>query len=279
MAIKLDMGRAWNEAVAMLSANRHVVLVVAGVFFLLPNLAMTLLAPQITTTTSTVRTPGPQPDPEQVMAQISAEMGAWFQEVWWMFLLAALAQAVGTIGLFALLTDRARPTVGEALRFGVRALPTYMATQLIIVFGYLALIMTVLVVAQASPAVAAIMGLMLTVGLVYAMVKLSLATPVIGIEREMNPVAALKRSWRLTKGNSLMIFGFVLLMLVAFLVISAVASLVFMGFALLGEELGMIVSAVGNGVLTMCLVAVMVAALAAVHRQLSGRTATEETFD
>jgi hypothetical protein len=268
MAIKLDMGRAWNDAVAMLSANRQVVAVVAGVFFLLPNVAMSLFAPQAPA--AATPPPGVQPDPDQVMAQVSAELGAWFQDVWWMFLLVGLVQAIGTIGLLALLTDRSRPTVGEALGFGLRALPTYIATQLIIVFGYLAFAVVLLLLASASPVAAAIVGLILIVGLVYAMIKLVLVTPVIGIEREMNPLAALKRSWRLTKGNSLRIFGFILLLLVAFLVISVVASMVFMAASLLGDEVGLIVTAVGNGVLTMALVAVMVAALAAIHRQLSG---------
>lgn len=279
MAIKLDMGRAWNDAVAMLSANRQVVAVVAGVFFLLPNLAMSLFAPPAPG--GATPPPGVQPDPDQVMAQLSSELGVWFQDVWWMFLLVGLFQAVGTIGLLALLTDRSRPTVGEALGFGLRALPTYIATQLIIVFGYVALAMVFVVLAQASPVVAGIAGLMLLVGLVYAMIKLILVTPVIGIEHEMNPLTALKRSWRLTKGNSLRIFGFLMLLVVVFLVISLVASMVFAAASLLGDEIGLIVGAVGNGALTMALVAVMVAALAAVHRQLTGTVpgGATEVFD
>jgi hypothetical protein len=47
---------------------------------------------------------------------------------------------------------------------------------------------------------------------------------------------------------------------------------------MLGEEVGLIAGAVGNGVLTMVLVSVMVAALAAVHRQLAGGAGVGGTF-
>jgi hypothetical protein len=197
-------------------------------------------------------------------------MSTYIGEVWWIFLLAGLMQAVGSIGLLALLTDQARPTVGEALGFGLKALPTYLATQFIVALVIAGLFGAVLLLGQAAAALGLILGLLLVLGILYALLKLSLVTPVIAIEKQLNPVAAMRRSWRLTKGNSLLILAFFLLLLVAFLVISMVAGLLFAAFALLGDEVGLIVGAIGNGVLTMALAVVMVAALAAVHRQLSG---------
>ncbi len=264
MTVKLDMGRAWNDAVAQIKANRDVILIVAGVFFLLPNLAMSLLMPL------PPESPAMAVGAEADLTPLIAEMSTYIGEVWWIFLLAGLMQAVGSIGLLALLTDQARPTVGEALGFGLKALPTYLATQFIVALVIAGLFGAVLLLGQAAAALGLILGLLLVLGILYALLKLSLVTPVIAIEKQLNPVAAMRRSWRLTKGNSLLILAFFLLLLVAFLVISMVAGLLFAAFALLGDEVGLIVGAIGNGVLTMALAVVMVAALAAVHRQLSG---------
>lgn len=264
MTVKLDMGRAWNDAVAQIMANRDVILIVAGVFFLLPNLAMSLLMPL--PPEAPPMPAGAQPD----LAPLIAEMSVYIGEVWWIFLLAGLVQAVGTLGLLALLTDRTRPTVGEALGFGAKALPTYLATQIMTGIAFAGLFGAVIALGQASPTIGILIGLLLVLTAFYAMLKLSLVGPVIAIEKQLNPLTAMRRSWQLTKGNSLLILAFFLLLVVAFLVISMVAGLVFMAFALLGDEVGLIVGAIGNGVLTMVLTVVMVAALAAVHRQLSG---------
>ena len=40
--MKFDMSQAWRDATAMLSGNREVLLVVAGLFFLLPGIALAL---------------------------------------------------------------------------------------------------------------------------------------------------------------------------------------------------------------------------------------------
>ena len=50
--MKLDMGRAWSDAIALLRGNQQVILIVAGVFFFLPNLALALLMPRSGQSTS-----------------------------------------------------------------------------------------------------------------------------------------------------------------------------------------------------------------------------------
>jgi hypothetical protein len=40
--MKFDMSEAWREAMAMITANREVLLIVAGIFFLLPSVALGL---------------------------------------------------------------------------------------------------------------------------------------------------------------------------------------------------------------------------------------------
>ncbi len=43
--MKLDLSAAWDGAMKMLAANREMVLVLAGVFFLVPYLAFSLFLP------------------------------------------------------------------------------------------------------------------------------------------------------------------------------------------------------------------------------------------
>lgn len=43
--MKFDMGQAWTDAVALLSKNRDLVVILAAVFLFLPSLALGVLAP------------------------------------------------------------------------------------------------------------------------------------------------------------------------------------------------------------------------------------------
>ena len=66
--MKFDMGKAWNDTVAILSANREVLLVLAGVFFLLPALASGLLMDELE--------PMPTPTPQQALKLLSDYLAA-----------------------------------------------------------------------------------------------------------------------------------------------------------------------------------------------------------
>ena len=123
--MKLDMGRAWNEATALVFANKDVVGIVAGVFFFLPYLALSLLMPDAAQ---------PEFDPQNTEAALDA-LSTLYAENWWAFLLTSVLQMVGMLALFALLTDRARPTVGEALKRGTFGFPSYLATQVLAAIG------------------------------------------------------------------------------------------------------------------------------------------------
>lgn len=276
MAIKLDMGKAWNDAVALLSANKDVVLVVAGVFFFLPNAIVSLAIPQ-PLEIQAMAAGGGEPDPEAMLAAFQA----YFAQIWWVIVLGALVQAVGTLGMLTLLTDRARPTVGEALGFGVKALLPYIGAALLQALLISAMLVVLIGIgALISPAVAVLLGLVGLVLAIYAWIKFSLVVPVIGIEQQMNPFAALQRSWRLTKGNSLLLFAFYILLGLVMIVISVIAGMVFAIFGFIGEQAGLFASAIGGAFINMCVTAVMLAVLAAIHRQLSGGSseAVRETF-
>ncbi|MCB2066333.1 MAG: hypothetical protein KDE15_06800 [Erythrobacter sp.] len=261
--MKFDMNAAWNDAMAMIGANREVLLVLAGVFFLLPALVATLVIPPVPP--MLVETPE---DFQRLAEMVQAEM----LQYWWVYALSLLAQMVGYLAMLALLRHSERPTVGAALAGGFKALLPAIAAYLLFSFA-LSLVLTVLL---ALTAVTGGIGALITVplmlvGSIYVAVKVSLAAPVIAIEKVYNPAAVLLRSWRLTKGNSLRLFVFFLLIGVTYMVIAIVLGALVQGVAsLMGQDSGALLVAFVSALLGSVFTVVMIAALAAAHRQLSG---------
>ena len=85
--MKFDMSEAWREAVAMMTGNREVLLIVAGIFFLLPSIALSLSIGEIQESIIA--------DPESARAQILALYSDW----WWLLIvvLLALGSVVGLV--------------------------------------------------------------------------------------------------------------------------------------------------------------------------------------
>ena len=267
MATKLDLGRAWNEAMALLSANKDVVLIVAAVFFFLPNVIATLVLPSQDALMMQMEALGDQPSSEEMMAVF----GDYFGQSWWIYIVFGLVQAVGVMGLLALLTDSSRPTVGEALGFGVKALVPYLVAQ--ILFGLIMVAVPFLLMAIGGLIGIGVAALLAFVGMilaVYIWIKFSLISPVIAIEKVMNPISALARSWQLTKGNSFRLLAFYALLVICVMVLWLVVSMVLSLFSVMGEEIGLFAMAIGSGLMSMAFSTVMLLVLAAIHRQLTG---------
>ena len=269
--MKFDMGAAWNEAVAMMAANREVLAIVAGIFFFLPSLLMAIFGPDLNAMMA-----GDMSTPEQV-ERLGEEVMAAYSDSWWIIVLTTLAQMVGYISLLALLRDKGRPTVGEAIAMGGKGLLPSIAAYLIVTLGLSVMFVAfvALTALTSVPALAAVAVLIASVIMVYAMIKFSLAAPVIAIEKVTNPITVLKRSWTLTKGNSARMLLFFVLIMIVYMVISIVAGLVLTGLvAALGSEAGKLVQGVIGGLLGTAATVVVVAVLAATHRQLSGASAS-----
>ena len=268
--MKFDMGEAWSQAVLMLGANRDLIGVVAGVFFFLPYLALMLMVPDMSAALPA------QPAGSDPQAMFDALM-AVYGRIWPYLLIVVILQGIGSLALLALLRDSARPTLGEALKLGLFAFLPYVAAQLIVVLGIVVggaiLFEGALAVNQA---LAVLVLLLLLIAMIYLGVKFSLIMPVIGIERVYNPLAALSRSWRLTKGNSLRLFFFYFLIAAAGMIVIMVIQMVLgLVFALFGAD----GQAIGNGVVSSLLNAawatLFLAVLAAAHRQLAGARSGE----
>jgi len=268
-----DSNRAWTQATAAIRANREVVIALAGVFFLLPSLALALLFPQ------------PAAVPGASEAAVMAQAAAYYRKSMPIALPMALLQAAGTLGLLTLLTDRGRHTVGQAIRAGFGALLPYIASQIILGMGLglLLLIGSGMIGAAGMPALTVVGFIAMALGGAVLITRFALTAPVVAIEKWRNPLAALRRAWQLTAGNTWRVLLFFALILLAFVIVmSVVMTLSAIVLALLlPPQFAGIVSAVISSTLGAGMVLLLVACLAATHAQLAGQApdALDRTFD
>ncbi|OBV11270.1 glycerophosphoryl diester phosphodiesterase membrane domain-containing protein [Erythrobacter dokdonensis] len=282
---KLDMGKAWTQATGLIGANKDTISAIAGLFFFLPSFAAALLVPELATSTSIdpARSGGAVGQQAELQAALD-QVTAMYADNWPLFLGITIAGFVGSLSLLALLSDRGNPTVGEALGKGLKSIPSYLAAQLLsaLAAGVAIGLPLGLVSAFAPPAVTVVAGLLLIVAMIYLFVKFSLIAPVIAIDGERNPLAAMGRSWRLTKGNSLRILIFLMLLFVTIAIIgglvAAVLTLILSAFGGSVASIGIgLVNAAVNTIVTVIFLVV----IAAIHRQLAGTTPERlsETFE
>ena len=264
--MKFDSNLAWKEASAAVAANREVVIALAGVFFLLPGLGMALLFP------------APEPTTGINSKEAAAVIADYYTSILPFLLPLWVFQSAGTLAILTLLTDRSLPTVREAIGDGARGVLAYVLAQVLLGVAVGLIGGTVLAIGSATGlALLTVVGLAV-VGLlvIYAGIKTSLVAPVVVVEGERNPVAALKRSWLLTEGNSLRIGLFYLLVGLAFLVVTSVIVAVAGIIAALigGAQAGAIAGAVISSALNALMALYFVAMVAATHRQLAGPSAS-----
>jgi hypothetical protein len=273
--MKLEMNRAWNDALRLLRLSREVILVVAGVFFFLPYFAFMVMAP------NPLAEAGAAPlEPQEIVDRL----GEFYGQVWWIILIIVILQAVGMLGLIALLTDRRRPTVGEALKTGAAKMLPYIAAYLLLglALGTVVLILGALVGLAGGAALGVLIVLAAMIAWIFLFVRFSLVAPVLVKEHVVNPLTALTRSWALTRGNGGRLFGFYFLLFVTYLVVVLVVSMV-LGtiFGLLGEQVAKFGDALVMSLLNAGWATLFMAVLAAVHDQLAGISPARlnETFE
>ena len=263
---KLDTNAAWKEASAIVSANREVLLALAGVFFMLPSLALVVIAGE------------PEVIPGMKGEQMVAAMEVFYAKSWWIVLISAVFQIVGLLAILTLMRDRSRPTVGEAIRAALPGSLSYLAAQFAVLIG-LSLVGGILIglAAVVSPVVAVVAALLFMVALVFAVFRLILVGPVIAVEGVRNPVTAMARSWRLTQGNFWRIFGFMLLILILFAVVAGIIMMI-VGLVLALASSGepqRIIAAVFSSALGAVGVVYFAGVISAIHRQLGGPASSD----
>lgn len=260
--MKFDSNRGWLDTLANVAANREVLFALAGVFLVLPSFAFALFYPQPIVPSGIV--------PEQA-ARI---MQAYYLQAMPAVLPVSLLQILGMMAMIILMTDRARPTVGQAIRAGARNVLPFVGAQLLIgmALGFVAIAVLVIATLSGSTFVVGIAYGMVLAMFAYIGVRTLLAAPVIAAEGLRNPVKALARSWALTRTSAGRIAGFIILLILA---MTVVAILIMGGVGLIlallaGTSALRIIAALVSSVVVAVMMVYFGAAVVAIHRQLAG---------
>lgn len=263
--MKFDLDQAWRDTTQMIGKNANLLMIIAGVFFFLPSAALLIAFPELSQ-------PNPNANPEDLRAML-APMIAVYKQYWWAFVISGLIQTTGTLVVIALLRQRPQLTVGQAIQAGAKALPIYIAAQLLLMLSFFVLGVIVGAIGglTGSPAATVLLMAILFVFLIYVYTKVSLVVPAIVVENKTNPITALQRSWRLTKGNSLRLFGFYFLIaLVTIIAIVLFSFILGLALAIGGESIALFGGAVTSSIINAVMFTVLSAVIAAAHRQLAG---------
>ncbi len=273
-----SMNATWSRAVDLVRDNFQLLVVIAGVFLLLPTMAAYLLIPDFQALID------PTADPDMVaerMAEIAAPLVA----------VGAIALVVNFAGYGAMvaLMGRMRPTVGAALKTGFVIVPSLIAVLLLFIIiymlGSIVLIAPISLLATAGgvPGLAAIGIVATLVFIVWLMARLSLSMPVLVLEDTLNPIKAMIRSFRLTSARQWSILLFWAVIFIVYMVISLVVTGVFSVIAALAGTgtAAMVILGLVNGVIAMAIGMLICAIAVAMFGQLAGPGAEriEQTFE
>lgn len=261
--MKFDLDTAWKDTSRLLRDNFSLLAIIAGVFFFVPYAAVLIAIPSALPIAALEQGGNPE--------AMQAAILDLYSTYWWVLLALAIIQGIGLLAMLALLRRRANPTVGEALATGAGSVVSYLAAQILQSFALIAVIILLIGIpaAAGSPAIAFFGGMLALVLFLYILTKMSLVSPVIAIEEVKNPLTAIARSWKLTRGNSVRVFLFYLLVLVAFFVVSVVASMITtVIFSLGGENAALFGTSFIAALINAALIILGVCLLAAVHTQL-----------
>ncbi|MCJ2184111.1 lipoyltransferase [Novosphingobium sp. 1949] len=274
--MRFDSNQAWSETVAVVRRNLEVLMAVGGVFFLLPALLSTVFLSDIQL---------------QIMAAakdetaLEALLGQHIGVILAFAIGGSAVQFVGYLACTVLLTNRARPTVGQALATALARLPALFVATILCGMGIALVVSVVSVVmmglggalgggAQALGALVSFVAMLSA--MLYTFVRFSLLIPVMIRDGLTNPLAALMRSWQLTAGNTLRLLGFYTLLMIAYLAINILLSLFIMTpvqFVLGAGQAATFVAGVVTGAIAAVWGVLLTGVLTRIHAQLTSGTA------
>ena len=181
--MRITLAALLSDAWAMFRREADLLLRVAGLFFFVPTYALLLLV-------------GPLPMPDQAIEDTTARAQAWMTQLdTWVgdYGLGSVgAYAITYFGLavvFCLFLEPTRPTVGEAVRRAAVLFPRFILAMVVV----------------SIPAGAG-MYILLLPGL-WLMSRFMLAGPILFAEAPTGAIAAVGRSWRMTRRAQLPLLG------------------------------------------------------------------------
>ena len=254
--------KIWDEATGAITANREVLMAVLGVFSILPNFALQMLAPV------------PEPVSGQAPEQLLTKLGQYFDANWVPLVAVIAVQFFGMLVTLALLADPARPTVSEAMRQAARAAPSFLAALLLALAGSFltALIPVTLIGLTGSLSLTQVAAVIGTVVILYMLIRFAFAGPAVLLDGQRNPVLALRRSFAATRGIGWQLLVFILLIFVAFRIVGwlITAAVVLVTTLIAGDAGAALVGALIACIVQAALAATFVAVIGASYRQVGG---------
>lgn len=251
---RLSISRAWDETKEVLRRDGGLIATVALALMVLPGTLSTLVQP--------------------------AGAAAQMRELGWWTAVALLAMLIGLVGQLALarIALGGRQSVGEAIGHGARRAPVFLGATMMWVLPLVLLFAPFIRQIQANPTSpptgAAFAMLLLILVFVFLGVRLMMTTPAAAAE-DHGPVELLKRGWSLSRGRWWKLFGFLLLFLiVAFIVVTAVQSLIGVLISLLVGtpepwSIGALLLALTSAVLSAALTVLLVTMITRMYLQLA----------
>lgn len=269
--VKFDMGAAWDDSMVLLRSHLPLTGTIAAVFLFLPNLVMSWF--------------GPVPIEPAAGASLDQVMAAFQQTARMMLpyqLLISVIAAVGGVGILRLWLSRSGTSVGDALLFALKMVPTMIAVQLLLLVLLAAAALLLLLPGVGLGGVGG--GLLLVVGLIlfiglaaYFWGRLAVISPIIADQAVYNPIAAAQSSLTVTRGNGWRIFLFMLLVIIVLLIAALIVGGVIGIVAESGEGAGRMASGLAEAAIAAIGGLISLAITGAAYRQLS-MAAAHETF-
>ena len=276
--MNFDLNAIWTRGIDLVRDNLSLLVVIAGVFLLLPTVAMYLFIPDMQTFAD------PTADPDIVAARMGEALGPLIGGG----LVAGIIQFAGYGAMIALMSNE-RPTVGESIATGFKIVPSTLVVMLVFMLAYViggVIVMIPFAIISGvagSPALGMIGVIPVLLYVIWLMARLSMTMPALVLEDSLNPFKAMGRSIALTGPKQWQIMLFWVVLVVIFFVIS----LLFNGFfgvvaALMGTgTTAMLIVGLANGITGMASGVLICALSVAMHGQLAGQGASgiEETFE
>lgn len=191
--MRLDLAALLRDAVAAWRADSAVLFPLAGTTMFLPPLAARLLLPE----------PPARPDGEltpEAMRVLLEQVAAWIGSYGVWHLAAAAIGSLGALVIAAIYLDRTRPALGPAFVTALGVFPRYLLAYALVLLAAFAVGAPVIgLVALVVPA--SLAGFFVFVPFFYLSGRIMLIGPALVAERPLGAIAAIGRSWRLTRGN------------------------------------------------------------------------------
>lgn len=259
----LSISRAWEETKARLATDGRLMSIVAAALIVLPGLVVEVVSPGGATAQSSI-----------IYSLL--------------FLVSSILALVGQLSIIKMAIGP-HVSVGEAIGHGARRVPIYLLAAFLLTFAFIILAIPFAAVAYAAGApmepgteeqfLKSPVGLLVTclylAVVVFVAIRMLMSSPVAS-EEAVGPVQILRRSWELTSGHWLRLFGFMVMFFIGAIVAMAVVNwaIGFVAVILFGPVDPMSVSALVIGLfdstVSAAITVLLAVMLARIYFQLAG---------